>query len=195
MQRPDEKKRKSILAAAEALFTARPFHEVKLDEVAAKARVGKGTIYIYFKNKDDLYASLIREGLLEFTARLREKLAMRERSSLEELRLIVSELVGFAAARPKMYELLRSILPGLKGHGFAEARNQRVQIIREVIERGCQRGELRDPNPELTAQFILSAVRTAMLFGPAKLRPEELTEHILFIVGQGIARPAKERRS
>jgi AcrR family transcriptional regulator len=50
MQRLDEAKRKAITKSAARMFAARPFHEVRLDDVAASAKISKGTVYLYFKN-------------------------------------------------------------------------------------------------------------------------------------------------
>src|SRR5215207_5135970 len=111
MQRPDEKKRKQIVAAAVKLFAARPFHEVRLEDVAAAARVGKGTVYIYFDSKEELYASLVRESFAAVVDRLSERLAtpVNDRanhraaaaageSAWDELRMVVAGLVEFSAA-------------------------------------------------------------------------------------------------
>ena len=57
MQRPDEQKRQLIIDTAARFFATQPFHKVRLDDVAAAAQVGKGTLYIYFKSKEDLYVS------------------------------------------------------------------------------------------------------------------------------------------
>ena len=64
MQRPNDKKRRKITDTAARLFATRPFHKVRLDDVAAAAHVGKGTLYVYFKSKDDLYRSLVFDGLI-----------------------------------------------------------------------------------------------------------------------------------
>lgn len=62
MQITDEQKRVNILAAAAELFASQPFHKVVLSDVAEKAGVGKGTLYIYFKSKEDLYFSVLLGG-------------------------------------------------------------------------------------------------------------------------------------
>lgn len=67
-----EDKRQAILKAAEEAFKGRRFDEVKLDEVAALAGVGKGTLYLYFKNKEDLFAALAGEGTNEMAERVLE---------------------------------------------------------------------------------------------------------------------------
>ena len=58
---PQEK----ILAAAEVMFASKRFHEVLMDDIAIGAGVGKGTIYRYFKNKEELYAALLKEASTE----------------------------------------------------------------------------------------------------------------------------------
>src|SRR6266480_3299827 len=74
MQRPDEKKRALITATAARLFATQPFHKVRLDDIAAEAKIGKGTLYIYFDSKEDLYFSLIYDGLGRLVDTLREQL-------------------------------------------------------------------------------------------------------------------------
>lgn len=57
-----EDKRVKILDAAESIIKRRRFHEVKVDEISKEAGVGKGTIYRYFKSKDELFFKLGIEG-------------------------------------------------------------------------------------------------------------------------------------
>ena len=75
MQRPDERKRQLITATAARMFATQPFHKVRLDDIAAEAGVGKGTLYIYFENKEDLYFSLVYQGFAELVDRLTAQLA------------------------------------------------------------------------------------------------------------------------
>src|SRR5436189_5663814 len=70
MQRPSEVKRRKISDTAARLFATKPFHKVRLDDVAAAAQVGKGTLYIYFKSKEDLYVSLVSEGFTNLVEQL-----------------------------------------------------------------------------------------------------------------------------
>src|SRR5687768_14658575 len=117
MQRPDEKKRRQIVAAAVKLFAARPFHEVRLEDVVTAARVGKGTVYIDFDSKEELYASLVREAFVALVDRLAPQLAAPVNgrgataaslpSAWNNLRTAVRELVDFTAANPHFFRLMR----------------------------------------------------------------------------------------
>ena len=186
MQRPDEKKRKDILAVAERLFATRLFHEVKLDDVAARAKIGKGTIYIYFSSKEDLYLSLVREGFAELLENLQRQTLQKDQQAANALRLIVSGMVSFAAKRPNMYQLLRSAINDPCDKGMLQHRAALVGLIEKTIRRGIKRGELVDRHPELTAQFIPAAIRAAMLFGPRDVKPQTLTQQITTIFMRGL---------
>ena len=127
MQRPDDKKRGLILSAAARLFATQPFHKVRLDDIAAAAKVGKGTVYIYFANKDDLYFSLIYEGFSQLVDRLRTQIGREDGDAGDAkdakhtgtaagglpaeraLRRIVREFVGFAFRHPHYFELMRTV--------------------------------------------------------------------------------------
>ncbi len=109
MQVTDEQKRKRILAAAAVLFTAQPFHKVLLSDVAEVAGVGKGTLYIYFQNKDDLYLSILYSGFDQIVAGLQGRLDEDQLGPWEYLEAAVSEIVQFAYRNPYMFELMRSV--------------------------------------------------------------------------------------
>ena len=92
-----EERRAVIVEAAVRLFSERPFEQVRLEEVAAAACVGKGTLYIYFKSKDELYYSLIYDGFADLVKRLEEQLRASQSDYSGKIRVIVS---GFGQIRP-----------------------------------------------------------------------------------------------
>jgi AcrR family transcriptional regulator len=189
MQRPDERKRRDIIGAAAKLFATRPFHEVRLEDVAAAAHVGKGTVYIYFENKDELYASLRREGFAAVVDRLNQQINGDDgQSAWDVLRTIVKELVSFAKGHPYFFQLMRDGLHPQRDQAIVEKRGELARLIERTIRRGIRRGEMCDPHPQLTAQFIPSLVRSAMVFGPSDLSAEVITTHIVRILGGGIGR-------
>ena len=218
MQRPDEKKRALIITTAAKLFATRPYHKVRLDDIAAEAKVGKGTLYIYFDNKEDLYFSLIYEGFAQLVDRLREQIgdpgeggngdvvdddparASRHNgavvaviprlTSVQALEQIVAELVRFAFQHPHFFELMRTV-GGVKGHAESDWNRKRAEftaLVEGVIRRGVRSGELDDPHPELTALCIPGMVRSVMLFGRKGLDEAEVREQIQRLVKRGIVK-------
>ncbi|MBR7146019.1 MAG: TetR/AcrR family transcriptional regulator [Lentisphaeria bacterium] len=85
-----ENKRILILKALEELLPGRRFHEITLEEVAKAAQVGKGTIYLYFKDKDALFAELVCYQL----ERLSQELAALADCAIHDLPGRVFELVS-----------------------------------------------------------------------------------------------------
>ena len=71
-RRDPEARRQAILEAALAVFTAEGFAAARLDHVAEKAGVAKGTIYLHFKDKQDLFEQMVREAVSPVIARLEE---------------------------------------------------------------------------------------------------------------------------
>lgn len=191
MQRPDETKRLTIMKVAAELFAQRPYHEVRLDDVAESAKVGKGTLYIYFRSKEHLYGSLVLEGFTQLIERIRPEIEMPAGSAWQTLQLIIGEFVVWAVGTPHLFQLIRpgqlkEIVPGLP-----EKRRELGRLIEQVLHRGIQAGEFDDPHPEITAQFIPACVRGAIRHTPGDVDSRILTEHLLRIIGNGIRKEAK----
>lgn len=190
MQRLDERKRQLITTTAARMFATQPFHKVRLDDIAAEAGVGKGTLYIYFENKEDLYFSLVYQGFAELVDRLQAQLIDRPIRASLALRRVVDELVAFAFANPQLFEIMRTVGAGKgrTGSAWKEKRLELHGMIHQAIARGVAAGELRDARPDLTAACIPGMVRSIMLFGPKDVKEQTVSEHIMRILGAGIVR-------
>lgn len=188
MQKPNEKKRLLIMGTAAKLFATRPYHSVRLEDVAAAANVGKGTIYIYFDSKDDLYFSLLYEGFAALIEELEEALENEREPAIAALHRILGSLVSFTMQYPHLAEMMRSIGGG-KGDGRWEKKRAALsRIIETTLRRGVRRGEISDPHPELTALCIPGLVRSVYLFGPKGLSAKKVTSHLARLLEHGIER-------
>jgi AcrR family transcriptional regulator len=187
MQRPDEKKRQLIAATAARLFATRPFHKVKLDDVAAEAGVGKGTLYIYFKSKEDLYFWLIHDAFAKLVEQLEQQLAAGGLSPTESLRRIVVELIRFGFDNPQLFELMRSAGPIIKDERWQDKRRELTALIERTIRRGNEAGEFHDPHPEITALCVPGLLRSVMLFGPKGLDEQTVTNQLIRLLEHGIS--------
>jgi AcrR family transcriptional regulator len=186
MQRLDEGKRRVILQVAGSHFAARPYHEVKLDQIAAEARLGKGTLYLYFKSKEDLYVGLILDGVETLLRKLQSRTTdLSEGGVWEQIEGVVEELLAFGRGFPHLYELMRSGAAAADPRLEAK-RAEIADLCTRVIRRGVHSGELSDSHPELTAQYLLSFVRVALLYSPPTLDVATLRTHILQVLRRGI---------
>ena len=187
MQRPDEKKRQLIAETAARMFATLPFHKVKLDDVAAEAGVGKGTLYIYFKSKEDLYFWLIHDAFARLVEQLTSQLGQGDLSATESLRRIVAELVKFGFDNPQLFELMRSAGPIIKDDRWQDKRKELTGLIEQTIRRGNAAGEFSDPHPEITALCVPGLLRSVMLFGPRGLDEQTVAHQLVRLLEHGIS--------
>jgi AcrR family transcriptional regulator len=185
MQRPDESKRRQILDTAARRFAATPFHEVKLDDIAAAAKLGKGTLYIYFKSKEDLYVSMVLDGIDGLLAELQGGSEQPGSGAWSEVENIVGALLGFGRRYPHLYTLMRAGVD-IRDARLDSKRAEVAALCERVIRRGVRAGEIADPHPALTAQYLLSFVRVALLYAPSGMSEAALRKHILRVLGRGI---------
>lgn len=168
-----EIKRQQIMQAAEKLFTCRHLHEITLDQVAVEAGVGKGTIYRYFQDKDDLFFQTTTAGFEE----LGELLEAVEGAGLtfrEQLVQTCRELVNFYEHRRQLFHLMVSLegrMHWLRGKIRDTWMAQHAKLVASVartLARGVEEGEVRsDVSCEVLAGLLLGMLRT-----PARDLPE-----------------------
>ena len=186
MRLPDDNKRRQIIATAADMFASSPYHKVRLDDVASAAGVGKGTLYVYFQSKEDLYFTIIYEGLGILLGGLKKQLAQDHSGAVDRLRTIVDELVDFAFNHPQFFELLKTVGIPLGKPEWDQARNEMFDMIEQIIRDGVAGGDFKDPNPHLTARFVPGLVRSAMIFGPKDLERATLKQQIHLLLEQGL---------
>ena len=98
-------KRERILAAAERVFARHGFFAAKVSDVAKEAGVADGTIYLYFKNKDDLLISLFENRMQQVNAALRSAVA-KSKGPIEQLRTFIRTYLQLVHDEPAAAEVL-----------------------------------------------------------------------------------------
>lgn len=190
MQRPDDAKRQLILDTATRLFASRPFHEVRLDDVASEASLGKGTLYVYFSSKEEIYLELIRAGFSRMVHHVRLETDGPGQSAWTQITSIIRALVSFGTMYPDLYRVMRSGGLTPEDPHLLSTRAELTTLIESALRRGIKAGEIKDPYPEITAQFIPALVRGALLFPAKNLTPARLEKHILRVLRSGISAEA-----
>jgi AcrR family transcriptional regulator len=170
-----------IMAAAMGLFGTRQFHEVRMEDVAEEAGVGKGTLYRYFTDKDDLFIALITHALERFVERVRDAVESRERPT-DQLEAFVAAALAFFDEQPHLLDLVQRA-EVLRGHGaeapwIKKTRPAVVRILEEVFRRGRLQREFQIADPELATHLLLGGLRSIIRFGPQP-RPRDLARRIV----------------
>lgn len=187
-QRKSQGKEASILEAAAELFTEKDFHQVLMEEVALRARVGKGTLYRYFPTKEDLYFATIFEGW----DRLREELeeVLREERSLGEiLEKTVRQILVYFWQRRHFVTLVYRLEHKSSGKEKADWRRRRegiVRLVEGVLKRGIASSPLSSGDARLLTEIFLGMVRAAILYRSSRDTPEALARLVVSLFLDGI---------
>src|SRR5438309_11167252 len=97
-------KRERILDASERIFARHGFFAARVSEIAKEAGVADGTIYLYFKSKDDLLISLFESRMKQVNEQLRAAIA--DRAPAEQLRAFIRAYLQLVADEPAAAEVL-----------------------------------------------------------------------------------------
>ena len=158
-------KRQIIMQTAEKLFTDRRIHEITLDEVAQRASVGKGTIYRYFQDKDDLFFQVATSGFDDMCALLRQEVS-KEGPFAEQLLDMCTAISAFFDGRREMFHMMLAEdarMPQCTGglrERWLKHRKHLVAAVADIIQHGMDAGVVRnDILPEVLANLLLGMLR------------------------------------
>lgn len=131
-------RRCQILNIAEEMFASQKFHEVLMDEVARRANIAKGTIYNYFRNKQELFFSIIIRKLENLLHLLCERVD-HNTDALTTLRRVVIHMYSFLVKYPDFFRIwYREKIRFSAGSG--DKIDQMYLQIRELMVRTLERG-------------------------------------------------------
>jgi AcrR family transcriptional regulator len=162
-KRSGTESRKKIINAAMDVFFRHGYAESNIRDIAKKAGISVGSIYLYFKNKEELYKAIISD-------KRREMAAMTEKT-VEQAKSATETLSGFLrlhlehALKHKEFILLH-----IREHGFTfgikekrEFSHSQISLLEKVILKGIRSGEFRRCNARETAKLILGSLKGIIL--------------------------------
>lgn len=163
---PKKDKAAQIMSAAEKLFTSRRFHEITVEDIARKAGVGKGTVYRYFKDKDDVFEQVVMSGFDALCDVVRR--GARGSGDFEARLLgVCTKISQFFRERRQLFHMMQSeerralSRRGKMREDWLERRRQLISAVAEILARGRSEGVIREGIAlELLAAFLLGLLRT-----------------------------------
>lgn len=150
-EREREERRSAILAAAEKVFFAKGFAAATMDEVAGEAEVSKGTLYLYFKSKDDLFFA-IASPMIDRTVERLFAIAQRDDTGIALVEQMLAAQSAIVGAHPQQFRIISmrmamgfgDVDPDTESFAAHHARVFRVtSTYVNVIERGQRDGSIR----------------------------------------------------
>jgi AcrR family transcriptional regulator len=150
-----------ILEAALAEFAVRGFAAARMEDIATRAGVTKGTVYLYFESKEDLFKSLVRESIgAAIDARMADAEGFEGDSSLL-LGMVLRAIGTFArtsdrAVLPKIIMAEAGNFPELLLFYRAEVVDRGLSLLGSIVARGVARGEFRNLEPQHVARLCIA---------------------------------------
>jgi AcrR family transcriptional regulator len=191
-----------ILDAALQEFVAHGFAATRLDDIAHRAGCTKGTIFLYFQNKEELFKAIVREKLLPVLVTAEERVQQHEGTARELLRELVyarwdmmvnSPLSGV----PKLVISEAGHFPELASFFYDEIIARSHAIFARVLRDGIARGEFRDLDVEYVTRALMAPVlvaalwkHSAQLYVTQHVDPEKYINTSLDLLLAGLAAPA-----
>jgi AcrR family transcriptional regulator len=175
-----------ILDAAAQLFAGNHFHAVRMEDISAEADVGKGTLYRYFHDKEELYLALLSRAANQIQARVHDVVS-QEREPVAQLEALIETVLEFFEEQPHIFELIQQAEASRgTNHPWQAARDGIIQEVIGVFEEAKRQGAFVIRDPLISALVMLGGVRAVIRFGP-KPRSAELARQIVQTVVNGAA--------
>ena len=179
--------RERIMLSAAELFAEREFELVLIDEVAAHAGVGKGSVYRQFRSKEELYAAAVINGFVELQGEIRSALVNTSTMS-EQVATIVRHTLRFFWSRRQFFALLRDpkALPRSQERQYREQRNELSRLISGVLDEGIRRGAIKqDLDTQIAAESILGMMRGINRYSREHTTPDRAVDVVTSIFLSG----------
>ncbi len=158
-------KRERIKKAALEIFSSQGYANTTVQQIAERARVGKGTFYIYFATKEELLTDLLIEGLTNMGQHIERKIRTLQ-GSAAKLRAIVREQLRYFYEHQSLCRLITREVWGHSDQSSSLAQRVRssyIRMLQEVVEKGIKDGELRSLDPQTVATALYGMVSMVAL--------------------------------
>ena len=192
-----------LLEAALDLFVEKGFAATRVEEVAARAGVSKGTLFLYFPSKEDLFKAVVRENVVHPVTQGAQEIAQFQGSTGELLEWMMLQWwrrygATKASGISKLVMSEATNFPDLAAFYRQEVIEPGQALVRSVLQRGIHQGEFRPVDVELALHSVMAPVLFLVMWkhsmGPCspaseQIQPEAfITQHARLLV-RGLSLP------
>jgi AcrR family transcriptional regulator len=199
--RPDE-----VLDAALALFIEKGFANTRVEDIAARAGLSKGAVYLYFPSKEAILEGLVKRAVVPIA----ETAANFVRNYVGDPRLAISMMlknVGHKLSEPQIIAIPKLMMreminfPEFAATYRREVLDRVIPVAEQLIRNGVAEGYFRDVDPYLTIRSIVGPIMLHILLDEVfSIRPkdgleiERLIDNHLSILFDGLSAPKSDKR-
>lgn len=168
-EREKEKRRNDIIDVAERLFFSNSYDNVTMEDIARETELARGTLYLYFKNKDDIYIAIAVRGLKILNCLFRESYT-RGNTGIEKIKLMLLAIYDFYKKYPGYYSLIGNMpsrgfdknnYPGMDE--VKRIHGDNFHMVLDAFNLGIRDDTVREDIDPAKAAFILTASMQSVL--------------------------------
>jgi AcrR family transcriptional regulator len=172
-EKEKEQRRESIIDAAQALFFAKPYDQITIEAIAEKAQLAKGTVYLYFNSKEEIYSAVALRAARILNRMFKEKIKSKK-NGMEKAFATGEAYYEFYKHYPQYFRLLvdaENTLAQCRDNPsiqeLGKLANGNFEAVLDTVIEGKKDGSIRrDVNPKLASIFLILSTR-AMIQQPA----------------------------
>jgi AcrR family transcriptional regulator len=200
--RRKEARPQELLAAALDLFVERGYAATRLDDVAARAGVSKGTLYLYFTNKEELFKAVVRENMVPALDEAENIIAHYPGSTTSLFRDIMKgwwQRVGTTqlSGLPKLIMAESANFPEVAAFYYEEVISRANKMVQDLIRRGIDSGEFRPVDTGEMMNVVIAPMLMLMMWkhsfnscGPGPIDPDKYLECYADVLLNGLLKRA-----
>src|SRR5271168_3539815 len=188
-------RRAQVLRHAKRIFARKGYHRTNVADIIARARIARGTFYLYFQNKKDLFEELLEQAVTELTQRIqRLRPGPNEPDPVDQLRANLTRVLDYAMAERELTDILLN-----HSTGFDHELDDKIQdfydriaaLIKRSLDLGIEMNLVRNSDTRAVSYAILGGIKEliGMLSRSNDVDPSALVEEILQFGLSGVARP------
>lgn len=180
-----------LLAAALDLFVEKGYAGTRLEDVAMRAGVSKGTLYLYFENKEDLFKAVVRENIVTRISEAAQEIGQADGPTDAVLRGLINDWwkdfgCTQAGGLTKLLMAESGNFPEIARFYLDEVIEPWHRLLGSVIERGIRRGEFRNVDVPVFARVMTAPLVMLCLwnrsFGPCSAKPVDPEKFLAMVL-------------
>ncbi len=162
-------KREKILLAAQELFSEKGFHETTVEEIAKEAGVAKGTVYIYFDSKEQIFEQVVKSGFTELTRLIEKQIENISSNPLKKIQLIIEAFINYFNTNRSLFRPLMIGEIELKSHRAQHKKHienyvKNVRRLAEIMEEAINMGYFKPIDPIYLSLALMGIMEQLIFF-------------------------------
>lgn len=169
-----------ILEAAEKIFAKKGFYTTTMEEVAKEARLAKGTIYLYFESKEDLFFEVIERKLDILLGKIEEEL-QQSNSPSQKIKKVIGIHLKFLEENEDFFKIMQNLSESLKKRMEKKLKSRVIQkqshyieMLGKLIQKAIIEGEIKPLNSRKLAVILMGIIHSLTLYWVSRKEKESL---------------------